>query len=212
MKISYKHLKKTLDESVNESIQLQEEIPVEHHVKSIVLGKLMIPNLLNDCGDYCSHDEAITYYKASLLLDPFQKDLWGRMALNFHLNYENKKALKHIEKALAIDEQNVDHLELKQTILIDLRRFSEALFLFEQIDKLNPASSIAYFNRGKAFIKLGFYEKAIESLLRAMELDPEEKEIPFHLAKIYRFHLLDEALADKYEAMADLPSSNYLPF
>ncbi len=206
MKITYKHLKNALDKDIDESSKLQPEVPIEYHVKRVIVGQLMIQQLLNDCGDYCSYAEAINYYKASLLLDPFQEDLWGKMALNFHLNHQNKKALKHIEKALAIEDQNINHLELKQSILIDLRRFSEALFLFEQIDRLNPASSINYFNRGKAFIELGFYEKAINSLLKAMDLDPEEKEIAFYLAKIYRFHLLDKALADKYEAMAGLIS------
>ena len=202
MKITYKHLKKALDENVVESSKFltEVEVPIEHHVKRAIVYKLMIPKLLNDCGDYCSHEDAINYYKASLLLDPFQTDLWGKMAYNYHLAFYNKKALKCIEKALAINNQDVELLELKQSILIDLRRFPDALFLFEQIDQLNPASSVNYLNRGKAFIELGFYDKAIISLLKAMELDPKEKEIPFYLAKIYRFHLLDDALADKYEA------------
>ncbi len=204
MKITYKHLKKALDENVDESSKrpAEVEVPIEYHVKRAIVYKMMIPQLLNDCGDYCSHEDAIDYYKASLLLDPFQIDLWGRMAYNYHLAYYNKKALKCIDKALAIDDQDVDHLELKQSILIDLRRFPEALFLFEQIDKLNPASSINYLNRGKAFIELGFYDKAITSLLKAMELNPEKKEIIFLLEKIYRYHILDETLADKYEAIA----------
>ena len=207
MEIGYKDLKKLLNETVKERGKLKPDVPVYRHLEFVVNKQLNLPNLLIDCGDYCSYEdtvEVINYYKASLLLDPKQNDLWGKMALNYHLNNENKKALKHIDKALAIDEKDVKHLELKQSILIDLRRFSEALFLFEQIDKLNPASSIAYNNRGKALIELGFYDKAIISLLKAMELDPKEKEIPFYLAKIYRFHLLDDALADKYEAMAGL--------
>ncbi|WP_301921953.1 tetratricopeptide repeat protein [Ferruginibacter sp.] len=204
MKITYEHLKKVLDENVDESSKqpAEVEVPIEYHVKRAIVYKMMIPRLVNDCGDYCSHEDAIDYYKASLLLDPSQIDLWGRMAYNYHLAFYNKKALKCIKKALAIDEYQVDHLELKQSILIDLRRFPKALFLFEQIDKLNPASSINYLNRGKAFIELGFYDKAITSLLKAMELNPEKKEIPFYLEKIYRYHFLDKALADKYEAMA----------
>lgn len=165
---------------------------------------MQIPDFLNDCGDYCSQTEAINYYKASLLIDPFQDHLLAKLALNYHLSCQNKKAIKYIEKALLVDKKNVPHFELKQSILMELRRFSEVLFLFEQINTLKPKSGTAYFNRGKAFIEFGFYEKAIESLLQAMEFDPEDKEIPFHLARIYRFHLLDEALADKYEAMAEL--------
>jgi tetratricopeptide (TPR) repeat protein len=207
MEIKYRDLKKTLNDIVKERCKLKPNVPVYRHVEFVVNGQLKIQNLLSDFGDYCSYEDkvdVINYYKASLLLDPKQNELWGKMALNYHLNSQNKKALKLIDKALVIYKEDVDHLELKQSILIDLRRFQEALFLFEQIDKLNPASSIAYFNRGKAFIELGFYDKAITSLLKAMELDPEENEIPFYLAKIYRYHLLDEALADKYEAMAGL--------
>jgi tetratricopeptide (TPR) repeat protein len=207
MEIRYRDLKKKVTETVKERGKLKPNVPVFRHVEFVVNGQLNIPLLLSDFGDYCSYEDTIdviNYYKASLLLDPKQNNLWGKMTLNYHLNSQNKKALKLIDKALAINDQDVDHLELKQSILIDLRRFQEALFLFEQIDKLKPASTIAYFNRGKAFIELGFYDKAITSLLKAMELDPEEKEIPFYLAKIYRFHLLDETLAEKYEAMAGL--------
>ena len=205
MEIGYKDLKKLLNETVKERGKLKPDVPVYRHLEFVVNKQLKLPNLLIDCGDYCSYEdtiEVINYYKASLLLDPKQNDLWGRMALHYHLNNENKKALKHIDKALAIDEKDLKHHELKQSILIGLRRFSEALFLFEQIDKLNPASSIAYNNRGKALIELGFYDKAITSLLKAMELDPKEKKIPFLLEKIYRYHLLDEFLADQYEAVA----------
>lgn len=206
MKVTYRHLKEALDESIKKEFDPEGVGPIEHYVKRVVIGKLQIPGFLNDCGDYCSHEEAIDYYKASLLIDPFQDHLAAKLASNYYLCNQNKKALKYIEKALLIDKENIAHLELKQSILIDLRQFSEALFLFEQINKLNPKSGTAYFNRGKAFIELGFYEKAIDSLLQAMELDPEDKEIPFHLARIYRFHLLDEALADKYEALAELIS------
>ena len=204
MKVIYRHLKETLDESIKKEFDPEGVGPIEHYVKRVVIGKLQIPDFLNDCGDYCSHEAAIDYYKASLLIDPFQDHLLAKLAFNYYLSYQNKKALKYIEKALLVDEKNVSHFELKQSILMELRRFSEALFLFEQISTLNPKSGIAYFNRGKAFIELGFYEKAIKSLLQAMELDREDKEIPFHLARIYRFHLLDEALADKYETLAEL--------
>ena len=204
MKVTYGHLKETLDESIKKEFDPEGVGPIEHYVKRVVIGKLQIPDFLNDCGDYCSHEAAIDYYKASLLIDPFQNHLLAKLALNYHLSCQNKKALKYIEKALMVAEKNVGHLELKQSILMKLRRFSEVLFLFEQINVIKPKSGTAYFNRGKAFIELGFYEKAIKSLLQAMEFDPEDKEIPFHLARIYRFHLLDEALADKYEALAGL--------
>ncbi len=204
MEIGYKDLKKIITETVKERSKLRPDVQIYKQVEFVVNGRLNIPTLLIDCGDYCSYEnyyEAIDYYKASLLLNPKQNNLWGRMADNYHRIGCNKKALKCIEKALKINDQRVDHLELKQSILIGLRRFSQALFLFEQIDKLNPASSIAYSNRGRAFIELGFYDKAVTSLLKAMELDPKDREIPFYLEKIYRFHILDEALADKYNAL-----------
>ena len=204
MKVTYRHLKETLVESIKKEFDPEGVGPIEHYVKRVVTGKLQIPDFLNACGDYCSHETAIDYYKASLLIDPFQDSLWAKIALNYYMSNQNKKAFKYIEKALLVDKKNVAHFELKQSILINLRRFSEALFLYEQINTLNPKSATSYFNRGRAFIELGFYEKAIESLQQAMELDPEDKEIPYHLTRIYRFHLLDEALADKYEALAGL--------
>lgn len=207
MKITYKDLKKQLDESIKNEFDPNGEVPMWWCVERVAIGKLRLTDFLNACGDYCSHEQAIEYYEASLILEPYQPVLNFKLARNYYLSNRSKKALKCIDEAIRVDatksKNKVKHLELKQTILINLRRFSEALFLFEQIDTLNPNSSAAYFNRGKAFVELGFYEKAIHSFLKAMDLDPDSEKIPYHLAKLYKYHLLDEELAAKYYSMAD---------
>jgi tetratricopeptide (TPR) repeat protein len=164
-----------------------------------IIQELGLVDLLIDCGDYCSHEIAISYYRASKLLATFQRpELNKKLALNYYNTNQPHKALKYIDKELLINKNDLDSLELKQSILIKLKMNLEVLFLFEKITHLNPNSCVAYFNRGKVFIEFEFYEKAINSLLKAHELNSSNSEVLYTLYKIYKSVYTNEELAYSY--------------
>jgi tetratricopeptide (TPR) repeat protein len=208
MEIRYKDLKKILDESIEKEYEPEGIGPMWHYVKRVAIGKFQLTDFLNACGDYCTYQESIKYYKASLLLDPQQKGVNAKLAKAYHATHNYKAALKCIDKAILIDldlritKNKILHLELKQTILIALKKFSKAMLVFEQIEALNPEkSSIAYLNRGIILKEMCMYERAVESLLKASEIDPANKDISIELLRIYSFHLQDKVLAKKYKSL-----------
>ena len=207
MEIKYRDLKKILDETIEKEYDPVGIGPMWHYVKRVAIGKFQLTDFLNACGDYCPSDEAIKYYKASLLIEPIQKGVNVKLAKAYHAARCNKAALKCIDEAIRIDldlritKNKIIHLELKQTILTGLKKFSKAMLLFERIDTLHPEkSSIAYLNRGIILVEMCLYERALESLLKASEIDPANKDISIELLRIYSFHLQDKVLAKKYKA------------
>ena len=205
MEIKYRDLKKILDKTMEKEYDPAGIGPMWHYVKRVAIGKFQLTDFLNACGDYCPSDEAIKYYKASLLIEPIQKGVNVKLSKAYHAARCNKAALKCIDEAIRIDldlritKNKIIYLELKQTILTGLKKFSKAMLLFERIDTLHPEkSSIAYLNRGIILVEMCLYERALESLLKASEIDPANKDISFNLAKIYHFHLRDKVLAKKY--------------
>jgi len=206
MDIKYINLKKQLDDSIKEENPAFEsdadcDFQVWHSVRRFVFGKLQLHNLLNDCAAYCDHEEAIAYYKASLLIHYGQEEIYSRIAYQYYISNRKKKALIFINKALQKDPVEITSLELKQSILIDLGNLPEVIYLFEKIVSINPVRYTAYFNLGKAYVGMGLYEKAIQNLLKAIEINPDDKEIAFWIGKVYDFHLHDEVSAAKYYAM-----------
>ena len=208
MEIRYRDLKKILDGSIEKEYDPEGIGPMWHYVKRVAIGKFQLTDFLNACGDYCHSDEAIKYYKASLLIEPFQKGVNVKLAKAYHAAHNYKAALKCINEGIYIDlnlgitKNKILHLELKQTILIALKKFSKVMLLFERIDTLHPEkSSIAYLNRGIVLVEMCLYERALESLLKASEIDPTNKDISIELLRIYSFHLQDKVLAKKYKAL-----------
>ena len=207
MEIKYRDLKKILDETIEKVYDPVGIGPMWHYVKRVAIGKFQLTDFLNARGDYCPSDEAIKYYKASLLIEPIQKGINVKLAKAYHAARCNKAALKCIDEAIRVDldlritKNKIIHLELKQTILTGLKKFSKAMLLFERIDTLHPEkSSIAYLNRGIILVEMCLYERALESLLKASEIDPANKDISIELLRIYSFHLQDKVLAKKYKA------------
>ena len=206
MDIKYLNLKKQLDDTIKKDstafdFHADFDFPVWHSVKGFVLGKLQLHNLLNDCAAYCDHEEAIAFYKASLLIHYDQEEIYSKIAYQYYISNRKKKALIFINKALQKDPVAITSLELKQSILIDLGKLPEVIYLFEKIVSINPDRYTAYFNLGKAYVGMGLYEKAIQNLLKAIEINPDDKEIAFWIGKVYDFHLHDEVSAAKYYAM-----------
>ncbi len=213
MLIGYRNLKKILDETIEKEYDPEGIGPMCHYIKRVAIGKFRLTDFLNTCGDYCDSYIAIKYYKASLLIQPIQKGVNVKLAKAYIANHCYKAALKCIDEAIRIDldlritKNNISHLELRQTILIRLKKFSEAMLLFERIDTLHPEkSSIAYLNRGIVLVEMGLCERALESLQKANEIDSTNKDILYNLARIYNFYLKDKVLAKKY---TDLLSPDY---
>jgi superkiller protein 3 len=85
-------------------------------------------------------------------------------------NFE--KALAAENRAIQIDPNMVDALQLRAAILLDFKRYDEALKDLTVAVKLGPNAGIFY-GLGAAYFQLKQYSKAIENLTQAVKLNPD---------------------------------------
>lgn len=82
-------------------------------------------------------------------------------------------ALERINKALDLAPKNTNLISTKADILSDLRRFQEAIPLYEQVIKERPSSGI-YNNYADALAEIKDFDKAIEMFSKAISMTGEE--------------------------------------
>jgi superkiller protein 3 len=85
-------------------------------------------------------------------------------------NFE--KALAAENRAIQIDPNMVDALQLRAAILLDFKRYDEALKDLTVAVKLGPNAGIFY-GLGAAYFQLKQYSKALENLTQAVKLNPD---------------------------------------
>ena len=83
------------------------------------------------------------------------------------------EALAAIERAVSLDETNVEALYAKGTCLAMLARYEEALETFEQTLLLDENYIPAWDGKAWALGILGRKSEALTAVNRALELDPE---------------------------------------
>jgi glycosyltransferase involved in cell wall biosynthesis len=64
----------------------------------------------------------------------------------------------------------------------ELKRYEEAVQLWQRFIKLDPRKAAAFFNMGYAYLMLHKFEEALAASRRAVELDPGSKEARINLA------------------------------
>ncbi|GMQ86868.1 MAG: hypothetical protein BMS9Abin08_0066 [Gammaproteobacteria bacterium] len=109
--------------------------------------------------------------------DTVRNRAWYELAKAFfHKGYTEaaEEALDHIQGEVPEDISG-DHQLLRATVLIALKRNSQAAQLLEQWKGAPELADYAHYNRGIALMRAGDYELAIKSLERVAELQAEEE-------------------------------------
>lgn len=111
-------------------------------------------------------------------------------------------ALDSLEKALALNPDNVNAFKLRAFILLfKMKRYDdalqEALAALSRANESDPIYHIAYEQKGIALKELGHYEEAIEALSEAEHTGPSCPNCIAHRGEVYRrLECYKEALAD----------------
>lgn len=96
---------------------------------------------------------------------------------------ETSKALKVLEDALKIDARNVAVLEMKGRLLVDEKKYKEAVRVFDEVEAINPEAGVA--------LKIGTYvtmkdtAKALEQARKIIEKYPSSARGYMVLGSIY---------------------------
>lgn len=143
-------------------------------------------------------DLAIQFFKKTIDEDPLLDKGWLAITKYYmkHLNYQ--KALYYINKAVAIDGDNIMYWKLYATVNRRLNFLEEAERGYKRSIDLGNLEFDTWINRADVLTTLGEYEAAIFNLIQTSEFFPENAEIEYRLAGLHftlhqseegRFHL-----------------------
>ena len=130
-------------------------------------------------------------------------DEWIHSEMGYQLGYNpetRKEALEHFERAMELGRDDAWIFEVKGIILLDLKRYEEALESFKKAyDKDNNGWYL--YSMGRCLRGLERYEEAIEILLKSRQISLDEEDVvdgeDFELAYCY-IGIGDKENAQKY--------------
>lgn len=125
--------------------------------------------------------EALVYYQKAT--ETRQPTAFLAQA-GYHLKKrENGKALNVLEDALRIDSRNLSVLEMKGRLLLDEKKYKDAIRVFEEIETLNPEAGVAL--KIFAYVAMKDTAKAAEQARKIIEKYPGSARGYMVLASVY---------------------------
>ncbi len=88
----------------------------------------------------------------------------------------HEEAIACYDKALEINQKNVDALEDEGACLLRINKDPEAMECFDKVLEITEQNICAWFNRGVALKEKGKYWDALFSFNRGLELFPDDED------------------------------------
>lgn len=137
---------------------------------------------------------------------PNEADLYATMVNSYLAVRDAEGALQWTEKGIEIDPLSARlHLQKAQILLRELEQPEQALEQFELARELAPGWTAPIFFTGDAEMRLGNFGAGVEWYLKAMEVDPQDHELPAIVARIYyalRLEAQGDEMFERSRAMA----------
>ncbi len=120
--------------------------------------------------------EAEDNYYNAVKLSPNNLFYAYTLALVYYQSKQIAKAKEKIKNILLINSNNINALVLKARIATDENDVVTAEQILKNVLKQNPKNDYALYIRAQVFQKLGWWEKAIETIDLAMKYNPDSLE------------------------------------
>lgn len=120
--------------------------------------------------------EAEDNYYNAVKLSPNNLFYAYTLALVYYQSKQIAKAKEKIKNILYINPNNINALVLKARIATDENDVVTAEHILKSVLKMDPENDYALYIRAQVFQKLGWWEKAIESINLAMKYNPDSME------------------------------------
>ena len=147
--------------------------------------------------------EAIELYNKVLDINPFSTDDWFALSKAHARHKEYDKALEACDFALAIDEHDENVIAFKGYCYYDNEQYAEAAEQFGIFLQHTSDKAVAYELIAEAYGRMEQHEKAIENLLKAVELNDRSHDLYYQLAvNYYYLGNIDEAIDYLYKGVS----------
>ena len=150
--------------------------------------------------------EAEYNYLEAIKLDPNNLSYNYSLAYLYYMNKEASKSLRVLDYILAINPQQPNAMTLKSQILLDNNDIVSADKLIKQSLELNNRNDYAYLVSSKIYAALGWWEKAADTVKKAIEINSGSVEYKLDYAKyLLRSAELEEAIKISNIVLKDNP-------
>jgi Flp pilus assembly protein TadD len=129
-------------------------------------------------------DEAEPALHAIVQANPREAFAWALLGLVHVRRAQPEIALAHVDRALGLDRDHPDYLNLRGVALGELGRIDDAVAAFRRALKRRPAHAECHYNLGKALLKGDDLDGARESFRRAATLDPPHPSAAYMLGLV----------------------------
>ncbi|KIM65304.1 hypothetical protein SCLCIDRAFT_112905 [Scleroderma citrinum Foug A] len=146
-------------------------------------------------------DKAISFFQRALRADPRHYNAWYGLGTCYLRMSKIRLAEYHYRKALEIHPRNA---VLLGCVGMTVERRGDkvaAHSLFDQAVRLAPDNALVRYRRAKMLISMKRYKEAVEDLHKLRDSSPEESNVVFQLAKVYRL-MGDETKSAQWLAIA----------
>lgn len=152
------------------------------------------------------YNKALMDYNKALELNPNKAEAYYHRGLTFHVLQNYKAAIDDYSKAIDLAPNNSQLYNNRAAVYVDLQQYSKAL---EDMSKALSLHQDAhkYYNRGMLYEKMNNLDNAIDDFTKALEHNPEYKQVLNSRANTYRLQKKYElALEDANKAVKIDPS------
>ncbi|KAK7014999.1 TPR-like protein [Favolaschia claudopus] len=146
-------------------------------------------------------EKAITFFQSALRADPRHYNAWYGLGTCYLRMSKVRLAEYHYRKSVEIHPHNAVLLGCVGMAVERRGDRDAALVLFDEAIKLSPENALVRYRRSKILISMKKYEAAVEDLETLRSTSPEESNVIFQLAKVYRL-LGDEVKSAQFLAFA----------
>jgi YVTN family beta-propeller protein len=125
-------------------------------------------NALMGIGNY---EEAVSCFDKVTKNDPFNLDAWYAKGLAFYRVERYEEAAECFEKIEKTDYRNyTDALIFRAIIAYKSGEYENTLRLCDEVNRIDPTNSEAWYNKGIALYNLGKYKEALECFEKTTQL------------------------------------------
>ncbi len=121
--------------------------------------------------DLGKRNEAKILIKKGIKLNPQEKFNYQILIQNIKI-YPPEEVLALIEQAILLNPDDLGLLNSKLYILARLNKEKEAIIIAERMIKMEPKEGNSYDSYGEVLLMFNKYDKALEMLNKAIEIDP----------------------------------------
>jgi tetratricopeptide (TPR) repeat protein len=154
-----------------------------HPIASRTLALTIASLALSGCSGHGKYT-AEHMSKAKEKMEVMKSATEWEMARQAFLSGDLDKALKTVDRSIALNSKVCKSYVLRGRILMEMQRLDEALGAFEEAAKLDPKQSDPPYYTALAYERISRPDLAIEHYRKATELDPENPQYAIATAEV----------------------------